>query len=341
MAAETHDDHLYDAIVVGAGFGGLGVAVELQRLGIDDVLILDRESDLGGTWHVNRYPGLAVDIPSAVYSYGFAPDPSWSRLFAPGAEIRDYARRVAARYDLRRRMRFGTVVDGARWDDDAGRWLVRTRAGQSLAARYLVAATGFLSMPRTPDIDGIDGFRGKVVHTSAWDDGYDLTGRRAAVVGTGATAVQLVPAVADRLAELTVYQRTPIWVSPKLDFAVPRAVRAMFARFPATQRALRRAGAACLELMMVGGVLDYRDHPAGNRLATRLCARHLRRQVRDPVLRAKLTPDYTFGCKRPDVLQHLLSGVHEGPRPPGDGADLARRGGRRRHRRRPTPSSTA
>lgn len=292
---QTH----HEAVVVGAGFGGLGAAIQLKRLGIDDLLVVDRESDVGGTWHVNRYPGLAVDIPSAVYSYSFEPNPAWSRLFAPGEEIRAYARHVADAYDLRRHLRLGTVVDGARWDDAGRRWVVRTGDGGSVTARYLVTATGFLSMPKIPDIDGIESFRGRVVHTSAWDDGYDLTGRRAAVIGTGATAVQLIPAIADRLAELTVYQRTPIWVSPKPDLPLPRPVRALFARAPGTQRAVRRAGARLLEALMVAGVVRFDEHERANRVGTALCLRHLRRQVEDPVLRAELTPDYTFGCKRP------------------------------------------
>src|SRR5436190_1183658 len=138
----------------------MGAAVQLKRLGVDDLLVVDRESDVGGTWHVNRYPGLAVDIPSAVYSYSFEPNPSWSRLFAPGEEIRRYARHVADVYDLRRHLRLGTAVGGARWDDEGRRWVLRTTDGDTITARYLVTATGFLSMPKIPDIDGIDGFRG-------------------------------------------------------------------------------------------------------------------------------------------------------------------------------------
>jgi cation diffusion facilitator CzcD-associated flavoprotein CzcO len=289
----------YDAVIVGAGFGGIGAAIQLNRLGYANLLILERESDVGGTWHVNRYPGLAVDIPSATYSYSFEPNPYWSRLFAPGAELKRYAAHVADKYDLRRYMRFGAVVTGAVWDAERAHWTVSLRDGPHFTAKYLFTATGFLSQPKRPDIRGIDDFAGKIIHTTDWDEGYELTGRRAAVIGTGATAVQLIPRIAKTVAELTVYQRTPIWVSPKLDFPVPSALQWAFAALPITQRAARLAGTAVLEAMMVSGVLHYRQAPLANKTAERWCRAHLHRQVRDPELRRKLTPRYTFGCKRP------------------------------------------
>jgi cation diffusion facilitator CzcD-associated flavoprotein CzcO len=289
----------HDAVIVGAGFGGMGAAIQLNRLGITDLAILEREDDLGGTWHVNRYPGLAVDIASVTYSYSFEPNPYWSRLFAPGAELKRYAEHVAAKYDLRRHMRFGAVVDGASWDERTHTWTVHLRGGERLTARYLVTATGFLSQPRMPDIPGVDTFAGKVIHSTAWDDGYDLTGRRAAVIGTGATAVQLIPEVAKKVAELTVFQRTPIWVTPKLDGPIPRSVQRLFARLPMVQRIARHVNTAALEAIMITGVLHYRQAQLMNRGAERLARAHLRRQVRDPELRRKLTPDYSFGCKRP------------------------------------------
>ena len=289
----------YDAIIVGAGFGGMGAAIQLNRLGITKLAILEREDDLGGTWHVNRYPGLAVDIASVTYSYSFEPNPYWSRLFAPGAELKRYAEHVADKYRLRRYMRFGTVVDGASWDDRTHTWTVRIRGGDRLTARYLVTATGFLSQPRMPDIPGIDTFAGKVIHSTAWDHSYDLTARRTAVIGTGATAVQLIPEVAKKAAELTVYQRTPIWVTPKLDGPIPRPVQRLFARLPLAQRIARLVNTAALEAIMITGVLHYRHAKLMNRGAERLARAHLRRQVNDPELRRKLTPDYSFGCKRP------------------------------------------
>jgi cation diffusion facilitator CzcD-associated flavoprotein CzcO len=291
--------HVHDAVIVGAGFGGMGAAIQLKRLGIDDLIILEREDDLGGTWHVNRYPGLAVDIASVTYSYSFEPNPYWSRLFAPGPELKRYAEHVAAKYDLRRHMRFDTLVDGARWDEDAQHWVVQIAGGEPLTARYLLTATGFLSQPHTPDIPGIDTFAGKIIHTSAWDENHDLAGKRAAVIGTGATAVQLIPEIAPKLAELTVYQRTPIWVTPKQDGTIPKSVQRLFARLPVTQRAARVANAGVLEVLMVSAVLHFRQAQLLNRGAALVAKAHLRRQVPDPELRRKLTPDYDFGCKRP------------------------------------------
>ena len=299
MPDPTDSAPAHQVIIVGAGFGGMGAAIQLRRLGYDDLLILEREDDLGGTWHVNHYPGLAVDVPSATYSYSFEPNPHWSRLFASGAELKEYAEHVADKYDVRRHMRFGVVVEGAAWDEDAARWQVTTRDGETHTARYLVTATGFLSQPRMPDIDGIDQFQGQVLHTAAWDDDADLSGKRVAVIGTGATAVQLIPEIVDRVAELTVYQRTAIWVAPKVDFSVPGLMRRTFAIAPLTQRAVRAATSSALELLMITGVLHYKRLSRVNRGAESMCKAHMERQVRDPELRRKLTPSYSFGCKRP------------------------------------------
>ncbi|WP_280370942.1 flavin-containing monooxygenase [Nocardia wallacei] len=289
----------YDAVVVGAGFGGMGAGIELDRLGLGNFVILEREDDLGGTWHVNRYPGLAVDIASVTYSYSFEPNPFWSRLFAPGAELKKYAEHVADKYDLRRRMRFGQSVGGARWDEEQRHWVVSVDGGETLTARYLLAATGFLSQPYTPPFPGIDTFAGKILHTTAWEDDVDLTGRKAAIIGTGATAVQLVPEAAKRVAELTVFQRTPIWVVPKVDTPIPKPVQRLFAKAPLTQKAARLVNTSALELLMVAGVLHYRQAKLGNKGAALLAKAHLRAQVHDPETRRKLTPDYDFGCKRP------------------------------------------
>jgi cation diffusion facilitator CzcD-associated flavoprotein CzcO len=289
----------HDVVIVGAGFGGLGAAIQFKRLGLTNLLILEREDDLGGTWHVKHYPGLAVDIASVTYSYSFEPNPYWSRLFAPGSELKRYAEYVADKYELRQYMRFNTVVDGARWDEDAQVWTVAVSGGETVTARYLVTATGFLSQPNTPDIEGIGTFAGKVIHTTAWDHGHDLTGERVAVIGTGATAVQLIPEIARTVAEMTVYQRTAIWVVPKIDTVIPRPVQELFARVPLTQRVARLANTSLLEMIMVAGVLHFKQAKLFNRAAARTAQRHLRRQVKDADLRRKLTPDYDFGCKRP------------------------------------------
>jgi len=293
----------HDVTIIGAGFGGMGAAIALKRLGYGtesrrDLLILEREDDLGGTWHVNHYPGLAVDIASVTYSYSFEPNPHWQHWFARGSELKSYAEHVADKYDLRRHMRFGVSVEGAVWDEDEQHWVVSTGTG-SHTTRFLLTATGFLSQPRLPDIEGVHDFAGEVIHTAKWDDEADLTGKGVAVIGTGATAVQLVPQIAEVATELTVFQRTPIWVTPKSDFRIPRLVQRLFALQPWTQRVARKVNSTWLEAMMVTAVLHYRQARFFNRAAAALSRRHLHKQVADPELRRKLTPDYSFGCKRP------------------------------------------
>lgn len=290
---------VHDAVVVGAGFAGIGAAIQLKRLGIDDFVIVDREDDLGGTWYVNHYPGLAVDVPTTTYSYFFEPNPNWSRLFSTGAEIKRYADGVADKYDVRRHMRFNTTVEGARWDDEAGVWRVAIAGGESLTARFLLTATGFLSQPHTPDIPGITSFSGKVIHTTDWDEDHDFDGRRAAIIGTGATAVQLIPELADRVADLTVYQRTPIWVVPKIDLKFSEPIKALFARVPLTQRVVRAVTDAIYAFMVDTAVLKHRYFRRLNIAAADLAKLHRFASIRDPELRRKLTPDYDFGCKRP------------------------------------------
>ncbi|MCP2298147.1 putative flavoprotein CzcO associated with the cation diffusion facilitator CzcD [Nocardia amikacinitolerans] len=296
----------YDAVVVGAGFGGMGAGIELDRLGLSNYVILERENDLGGTWHVNHYPGLAVDIASVTYSYSFEPNPYWSRLFAPGRELKKYAEHVADKYGLRRRMRFGTVVDGARWDEENQQWVVSIAGGETVTGRYLLTATGFLSQPYTPPFPGIESFAGKIIHTTAWEDDFDLTGRRAAIIGTGATAVQLVPEVAKKAAALTVFQRTPIWVVPKVDAPIPPSVQKLFAKVPATQKAARLVNTSMLEALMVVGVLHFKQAKMMNKGAGLLAKAHLRAQVRDKKTRQQLTPHYDFGCKRPTFSNHYF-----------------------------------
>jgi cation diffusion facilitator CzcD-associated flavoprotein CzcO len=288
----------FDAVIVGAGFGGIGAAIQLNRMGYDNFVVLEREDDLGGTWHVNRYPGLAVDVPTTTYSYFFEPNPNWSRLFSTGAEIKQYADDVADKYDVRRHIRFNTVVEGARWDEDSQLWRVALKNGDTLDTRYLITATGFLSQPHTPDIPGITSFSGKVIHTTAWDDDYDLDNRRVGIIGTGATAVQLIPELAKRVADVTVYQRTPIWVVPKIDVRFSQWAKRLFARVPLTQRAIRVITDAIYEFIIYVG-LHHRYLRRLNIAASDLAKMHRFATIRDKELRQKLTPDYDFGCKRP------------------------------------------
>jgi cation diffusion facilitator CzcD-associated flavoprotein CzcO len=291
----------FDAIVVGAGFGGIGAANQLKRLGYDNILIVDREDDLGGTWHVNHYPGLSVDQPSPTFSYWFEPNPYWSRLYAPGVELKRYAEHVADKYDVRRCMRFQTTVEGARWDGDAQVWRVALSGGETLSAQFLIAATGFLCQPRTPDIPGIETFRGRIIHTAAWDHSYSMAGRSAAIIGTGSTGVQVVPELAKDVAELTVYQRTPIWVLPKLDVRFPPALQRLFARFPLTQRVLRWFTDTSLEFMMVVTMWKYRHFKVVNKAIAAASSLYRLLLVRDLKLWRDLNPDFDFGCKRPTI----------------------------------------
>ncbi len=289
----------YEAVIVGTGFGGMGAAIQLQRDGIHNVLMLDRNNDLGGTWHVNHYPGLAVDIASLTYSYSFEPNPYWSRLYARGPELKRYAGHVAEKYGLRPKMRFNSTVERVVYDEAGAFWTVHLAGQPPVTTRLLVMATGFLSQPRLPDIPGIETFAGKVIHTADWDHDHDLKGRRAAVIGTGATSVQLVPEIAKQLAQLDVYQRTAIWVTPKLDSRIPGGLQRLFATLPLSQRLARMVSDNVLEAIMVTGVLHNRELALLNRGMEQVCKAHIAYHIKDPVLRRKLTPDYSFGCKRP------------------------------------------
>ncbi len=291
----------FDVVIVGAGFGGIGAAIQLHRLGYDDIVILEREDELGGTWHVNRYPGLTVDCPSTTYSYWFEPNPYWSRLYAPGPELKRYAEHVVDKYDVRPNIRFNTNVEGARWDDDAQVWRVALTGGETLSAQFLIAATGFLSQPRSPDIPGIDTFAGRIIHTAAWDDSYSLEGRRVGIIGTGSTGVQVIPELAKEVSELTVYQRTPIWVVPKIDFGFSPAVQRLFDRMPFTQRIVRWFTDITVDAVMVLAMWKYRYFKGLNIGASALATILRFLSIRDKELRRKLTPDYDFGCKRPTM----------------------------------------
>jgi cation diffusion facilitator CzcD-associated flavoprotein CzcO len=291
----------YDAVIVGAGFGGMGAAIQLNRMGYDKLAIIDREDDLGGTWHVNHYPGLTVDVPSTTYSYWFEPNPYWSRLYAPAVELKRYAEHVADKYHLRRYMRFNTVVDGARWDEDSQVWVVTLAGGETLTTRFLIAATGYLSQPQMPDIPGLDTFDGRVMHAAKWDDSYSMNGRRVAVVGTGSTGVQLIPELAKVVADLTVYQRTAIWVLPKMDFGFAPAIQRTFANRPMTQQALRKSTDNFTDLLVLIAMWKYRYFKPVNKAVGYIAALHRFVSLRDRKLRRAMTPHYQYGCKRPTL----------------------------------------
>ena len=228
-----------EVAILGSGFSGLGTAIRLKQQGIDDFVILEREREVGGTWQVNTYPGCGCDVPSHLYSFSFAPNPDWSRTYSLQPEIRDYLRRCADRFGVRQHVRFDHEVTGATWDEDASRWEVETSGG-AVRARVLVAAAGPLSEPRTPDIPGLDDFEGPVFHSARWDHDYDLAGKRVASIGTGASAIQYVPAIQPEVEQLHVFQRTPPWVVPHTDRPVTRVERRLFRLLPALQRLVRR-----------------------------------------------------------------------------------------------------
>jgi cation diffusion facilitator CzcD-associated flavoprotein CzcO len=278
--------------IVGAGFGGLGMAIKLLESGRDDFVILERAGDVGGTWLANTYPGCQCDVPSNLYSFSFAPNPEWSHTFPMQAEIWDYLRRVADEHGLRPRIRFGTEVTGAAWDEEARRWRIETSTG-GLSADVLVAAMGGLSEPSIPALPGTDSFEGAAFHTAQWDHERDLAGRNVAVVGTGASAVQIVPHLQREVERLTVFQRTPSWVFPHPGRPVRRRERTLFRRLPPAQRAIRNAVYWGREVFL----LPFRWRPF-RWIPKRIASRHLAEQVADPALRARLTPDFEVGCKR-------------------------------------------
>jgi cation diffusion facilitator CzcD-associated flavoprotein CzcO len=279
--------------VIGTGFAGLGMAIMLMRRGETDFVLLERAGDVGGTWRDNAYPGAACDVQSNLYSFSFAPNPDWPRTFSEQPEIQAYLQAVADRFGVREHCVFGAEVTAARWDDGARRWLVTTTAGD-YRARVLVSAAGALADPKLPDIPGLDSFAGPVVHSARWDAGHDLTGERVAVVGTGASAIQIVPAIQPRVESLAVYQRTAPWIVPRTDAPVPAWRRRLYRRAPGLQKAVRGVLYGVREFLVVGLAKNRRFL----RPAARLARGHLHAQVRDPRLRAALTPDYTIGCKR-------------------------------------------
>ena len=279
--------------IVGSGFAGLGMAIALKRRGETDFLLLERADDVGGTWRDNTYPGAACDVQSNLYSFSFAQNPDWGRSYSEQPEIQAYLQATADRFDVRRHCVFGADVTAARWDDAAQRWLVSTAAGE-YRAQVLVSAAGALADPTYPDIPGLDSFAGTVMHSARWDAGHDLTGERVAVIGTGASAIQVVPAIQPVVGSIAVYQRTAAWVVPRTDHPVQPWMRRLYRLVPGLQRTIRAALYLVREFLVIGLAKNRRFlGPVG-----KLAKAHLHRQVRDPKLRRALTPDYTIGCKR-------------------------------------------
>ncbi len=278
--------------IVGAGLAGLGMGIMLRQAGIDDFEILERAHDVGGTWRANSYPGCCVDVQSRLYSYSFAPNPDWTHVYAPQSEIWAYARRCAERFGILGSVRFGHEVLGAMWDDEREHWLVRTTAGP-VVARYLVSAVGPLSAQALPDISGLDSFQGARFHSAAWDHDHDFAGERVAVIGTGSSAAQIIPAIAPHVGRLLVFQRTPSWTFPRLNRRITRLERVAYRRLPVLQRVARERQYWYRESLAV-----MLQRSSRTWVLEALMRIRLRRQIPDAALRRQLTPRYRIGCKR-------------------------------------------
>ena len=295
----------HEVVVIGAGFSGIGAAIKLDQARFTDFVVLEEASGVGGAWHWNTYPGIAVDIPSFSYQFSFEKRSDWSRVYAPGRELKAYAEHCVEKYGLGGRIRLNTKVVGATFDEPAGVWRIRTADGGHLSARFVIGATGVFSQPKLPEIPGIEAFEGPTMHTARWDHSVELDGRRVAVIGTGASAIQLIPAIAPQVERLTVFQRTPIWCLPKLDAPLSARARALLRSVPGAKLVTRWASQAYVELTFV-----LAAHFAGTFPSLRArgegAARGLLRAVEDPEVRDKLTPRYSLGCKRPSFSNEYV-----------------------------------
>src|SRR4051794_24763948 len=283
-----------DVAIVGTGFSGLGMAIRLEQEGFEDFVVLERGDDVGGTWHFNTYPGCGCDVPSNLYSFSFAPNPDWTNTYSRQPEIGAYLRRCADTFGVRDRIRSNSTVTGAEWNEDAGLWTLETEDGDTVTARVVISAAGPLFEPKTPSLPGLERFRGRVFHSARWDHGFDPAGKRVAVVGTGASAIQFVPEIAPAAQQLHVFQRTAPWVMPHPSRPTTGLERRLYRRFPALQKFSRAGIYAGRETFVLGFV----KHPRVMKLAERVARRHMRKQISDPELLAKVQPDYTLGCKR-------------------------------------------
>jgi len=281
--------------IIGAGFAGIGTAIRLKQAGIESFTMFERAGEIGGTWRDNTYPGAACDVPSHAYSLSFEQNPRWSHRYSPSEEIQSYLLGLVEKWKLRSHLRLGTAIVGARFDETAGTWTLDTSTGETFTARVVVSGVGGLVDPAYPEIEGIERFEGELFHTARWNHAFDLTGKRVGVIGTGASAVQVVPSIAPKVARLDVFQRTPAWVVPKLDRRYSERAKRAFERFPWLLRASRFVQYALSELF---GPMIFLDAPRLSAIGEGMSRRHLHAQVKDPALREKLLPHFQFGCKR-------------------------------------------
>lgn len=291
----TEVDHL----IVGAGFAGLCAAIKLDEAGERDLVVIEKDSDVGGTWHINTYPGAECDVPSQLYSYSFALNPDWSKVYSPQQEIWEYTKKVATEAGILDRVVLETAVLDSRWDDELQRWIVTVvpvngKKKRTYAARTLISGSGGLSEPSLPDIKGIESFAGETFHTARWNHDVSLEGKRVAVIGTGASAIQLVPEVQKVAGQVDVYQRTPNWIIPRNERRFTRVEKELFRRVPGVQRAVRASVYATLE----GRVPAFNRFPVLMKAIELQGKRNIAKAISDPALRAAVTPDYRAGCKR-------------------------------------------
>ncbi len=291
----TQNQREFPIAIIGAGFAGIGTAIQLRKSGINSFTIFERADEIGGTWRDNTYPGCACDVPSHVYSFSFEPNPNWSRAFAEAGEIQAYLMGLVDKWKLRPHLRLNTEIVEARFDEDAGTWALTTDDDAVFRARVVVSGVGGLVDPALPDIKGIHSFGGELFHTARWNHDFDITGKRVGVIGTGASAVQVVPSIAPQVEQLSVFQRSAAWVMPKRDHRYSEDTKQRLARFPVLLRLSRLAKYWLSELM---GPMVFLDAPRLSGLAQKMSLAHLRASVDDPALREKLTPDFQFGCKR-------------------------------------------
>lgn len=284
----------FDVAIIGAGFAGLGAAIRLKQRGNTSFVLFERAADVGGTWRDNVYPGCACDVPSHLYSLSFAPNPNWSRMYSTQPEIFAYLKAIVDTWELDSAIRYNTDIVHTEFSESTGFWTLTDRAGNQTTARVVVGAIGPLNRPSLPTLPGLDTFTGKAFHSSGWDTTYDLTGKQVAVIGTGASAIQIVPQIAPIVKQLTVFQRTAPYVTPRSDRAVSPAEQRLFRQLPILQKTYRSAIYWINELRG----LSFLGNETFNKVGTRLALRHLNASVSDPVLRAKATPDYKLGCKR-------------------------------------------
>jgi cation diffusion facilitator CzcD-associated flavoprotein CzcO len=285
--------HDHDIVIVGSGFSGLGMAIRLKQAGMNDFVVLERADEVGGTWQANTYPGCACDVPSHLYSFSFAPNPEWTQTYSPQPEIWDYLRRCADDFGVRPHVQLGCAVESATWLEGERRWDIETSRG-TYRARVVIAGMGPLTEPKIPDLPGLEDFQGETFHSARWNHDYDLKGKRVASIGTGASAIQYVPAIQEQVEQLHVFQRTAPWIMPHSNRPISDAERRLYRRVPALQKLVRGGVYAGRELLVLGFV----KNPRLMRVVERIARRHIRSQIDDPRLVEKVTPDYTIGCKR-------------------------------------------